>query len=69
MERWSSKRMKKRWNACKQFLNIGLILAHQVLRVGRGDVVVRREGLGLVAWPISTATGRRKRAEVVLKKK
>ena len=38
----------------------------QVLRVGRGDVV-KREGLGLVAWPISTAVGKRQKTEVDFK--
>ena len=37
----------------------------QVLKVGRGDVV-KREGLGLVGWPISTA-GKRKQTQVISK--
>merc|ERR1711990_784588 len=37
----------------------------EVLRVGRGDVV-KREGLGLVAWPKNSACGKRQKTEVSL---
>ena len=36
----------------------------QVLRVGKGDVV-KREGLGLVAWPKGDDSKRRKQTKVI----